>query len=45
VQPEHRPSLRVTEFGEVDLAVLANRDVSFELGAGNLDGHVQQPRM
>lgn len=29
VQPEHRPPLRIAEFGEPDLAVFANRDVSF----------------
>ncbi len=39
VQPEDRAPLRGTELGEPDLAVLPDRDVSFELGAGNREDH------
>jgi hypothetical protein len=42
VQPEHRAPLRRAEFSKPDLTALPNRDVSFELGAGNRDDHALQ---
>ena len=42
VQPEHRAPPRGAELGEADLAVVADGDVSFKLGAGNRDGHAEQ---
>jgi hypothetical protein len=42
VQPEDRAPLRRAELSKADLAVLADRDVSFELGASNREHHTQQ---
>ena len=41
MQPEDRPALRGAEFGEADLPILADGDVSFELGAIDCDNHAQ----
>ena len=41
VQPEERAALRVTELGEADLAVLADRDVALEFRAGDVKSHAQ----
>jgi len=42
VQPEDGASLRLAELGKADLAVLPNRYVSVELGAGNRDDHARE---
>ena len=41
MQPEDRPALRGAEFGEADLPILADGDVSFELGAIDCENHAQ----
>jgi hypothetical protein len=42
VQPEDRTPLGRAEFGEADLPVFADGDVSFELGSGYRNGHAVQ---
>jgi hypothetical protein len=39
VQPEDRASLRVTELGEPELTIVADRNVAFQLGTSNSDNH------
>jgi hypothetical protein len=39
VQPEDGAPLRVAELGEPELAVVADRDVAFQLGTSNSDNH------
>jgi hypothetical protein len=39
VQPEDSASLRITELGEPQLTIVADRDVAFQLGTSNSDNH------